>query len=118
MRSAAAGGQDRRPGRLERDDARVAPRVVERARHPHQHPGGSRRPAEGVDGPDLLDQLHPDLAVPVERVGVVELVGPEGIRLPEEFLHPGVHSLKQTHIDLAIFTRYDFDVRAEYAHGL
>ena len=81
MRAAAAGRQHRRSRGLERDDPGAAATGLQRTRHADQHARGADGAAEDVDRPDLLQQLDADLAVAVQRIGVVELIGPERARL-------------------------------------
>ena len=52
---------------------------AKRARHAGQHAAGADRAAEHVDAAGLFEQLATDFGVAVERVGVVELIGPERV---------------------------------------
>ena len=54
MRAALAGGEQRRRGRLERDDAGAAARRLQGARHAGEHARRSHGAHEGVDAIDLL----------------------------------------------------------------
>ena len=82
MRAAAPFRHRRRLRRLERDDAGVAAALAQRARHAAQHAAGADRAAERVDAAaGLLQQLAADAGVAVDRVLVVELIGPERVRL-------------------------------------
>src|SRR5438309_11173255 len=104
MRSAFAGGKDGGRGRLERHDFGVRSAGSQRARHAHQHSGGSYAAAEGSElWPDLLEELRADAHVALDCVGVVELVGIESVGLLSELFGAIDHGAEQFGRELSVF---------------
>ena len=67
---------------------------------------------------DLLDELAPDVGVAVEGIGVVELIGPEVVRILHQLRDARLEAIEQRRRHLAAVARHDLEVGAERAHGV
>ena len=86
---------------------------------PAQHPAGADRAAERVDpAAGLLDQLAADPHVAANRVGVVELIGPERVALGEHPLDLGAHPSNSGGVIFPPSLGDDEQIGAEGAHGI
>ena len=118
MRAAAACRQGRRSGRLQSDDARATAARLQRARDANQHPGGAHGAAERIDRTHLLEQLDADVAVAIERVAIVELIGPERTGLRLEGCDARAETIEERRRHGAAVARYHLDVGAKRPHGV
>src|SRR5437764_128678 len=111
MRSAFAGGKDGRRSRLERHDFYARSAGPQRARHAHQHSRGSYAAAEGRKlRPGLLEEFRADAHVALDCVGVVELIGIEGVGLLSELFGAIDHGAEQFGRELSVFGGNDLEV--------
>lgn len=116
MRAAEPRGQHRRARRFQRDDP-VHPRA-ERLRDADQHPAGAHRRAEHAERSTggLVEDLAAEHLVAVQRVEIVELVGPEGVLGGDDPVDLVPHPDEQVGRDPAPVTRHHDEVRAERLH--
>src|SRR5688572_8768155 len=116
MRATRASREKRRGRWLERDDARRRVDLLQGIRHTHQHTRRSYRADECVDAADLLDQFAADASIAIQCVGIVELIGPKGVRVPCQFGDSGLEAIEQCRRNLTSIARHDLEVGTKGPH--
>ena len=94
----------------------AAPSLPQGGRDADQHARRAHRADERIDAADLFDQLAADIGIAIQCVGVVELIGPERVRILCQLGDSGLEAIEQRRRHLSSLARHDLEVGAEGAH--
>ena len=116
MRPTRACREKRRGRGLERDDLRGHTGLLQGSRNAHQHARRPHRADKRVHAADLVNELAADASVAVERIGIVELIGPKGVGISCQFGDSGFETVEERRRHFPSIARHNLEVGTKGPH--